>query len=534
MDWRVRVLSLGKRRTLALLVTLWVIMGLAYLYYVASSQHAVIEAELERESRTLHRIVSQRADQHDAHLTSLSALASSGEVPKVDLVLQVVGAIRRFYPRVTAVDLVALQTDKTSITTRADTGEIAIVWAAARAAAARSSGKFELLPSPAAAGHYLIVKRSPNSDHARFGLTIEIDAQSLVDTESSFWRKPGASVSLSLPDDSVLVTEATTASSSATRSAFTRRLTTRRELGSRTQPLILTTRFVYGADDLFPAGRVVVGLIIIGGVLVVLALVIKLVLKTRSAELRARLGEQDARIAHASRVNALGEIASGMAHELNQPLTAILSQSQAGIRLIARRDADLASIEKILQTNIAQSKRAANIIVRLREWTRTTTPVSAPQSVNRCIENVVFLLGPDSRRLGMDLTVKSDPAEPEVLGDGVEIEQILFNLVRNAMEALEQSPEAGKRISVSSLVSRQHVIVEVSDSGPGISPEMRERLFEPFATGKEKGMGLGLVLCERIVERMGGSIEILDAPGGGVTARVSLPLATKGKRRTET
>ena len=523
------MLGPGKWKTLVIVIAVWMIIGLAYLYYTAISQRTLIETELERETGTLHRIVSQRADQHDAHLTSLSALAISGEVPQTDLVLQVAGAIQRFYPRVTEIDLVSLRQDLPSITTRTSSDDVAAVRSVARAAATRSSGKFELLSSPVSAGRYLIVKRSPNTDAARFGLTIEVDAQALTKTESPFWKKSGASVTLSLPDETLLVGESTAGSSLAVDSVFTQSLITRHELGSRTQPLILSTKFVYGAGDLFPIERIIIGLVSIGSILAALVIVLKLLSKTRSAEQRARLGEQDARIAHASRVNALGEIASGMAHELNQPLTAILSQSQAGVRLIARHDTDPMVIEKILANNIAQSKRAADIIVRLREWTRTTPPESAPQDVNRCIENVVFLLGPDSRRQGVDVTVQTALADLQVLGDSVEIEQVLFNLVRNAMEALEKTSTGRKTIRVSSLVSGQQVVLAITDNGAGIDPEMRERLFEPFATGKEKGMGLGLVLCERIVERMGGSIEIADALGGGVTAQVKFPLAAMNR-----
>ena len=503
---------------------------MAYLYYTAISQRTLIETELERETGTLHRIVSQRADQHDAHLTSLSALAISGENPQIDLVLQVAGAIQRFYPRVTEIDLVSLRPDLPSISTRTSSDDVAEIRSVGRAAAARSSGKFELLPSPVSA--WTLSHCEAQSEHRCCKIRADyrgrcayagkdriaiLEETRCIGRYFRYLMKPCSS-ERARKDPSL-----------AADSVFTQSLITRRELGSRTQPLILTTKFVYGAGDLFPVERVIIGLVIIGGILAALVIVIKLVSKTRSAEQRARLGEQDARIAHASRVNALGEIASGMAHELNQPLTAILSQSQAGVRLVARGDPDPVVIEKILQTNIAQSKRAADIIVRLREWTRTTPPVSVPQDVNRCIENVVFLLGPDSRRQGIDVTVQTDSAEPQVLGDSVEIEQVLFNLVRNAMEALEETSTGRKTLRVSSQISGQQVVLAVTDNGPGIDPKMRERLFEPFATGKEKGMGLGLVLCERIVERMGGSIEIVDALGGGVAAKVKLPLAAMNR-----
>jgi len=519
------VLAIGKWRTLFAAIAAWLIGSLVFLYYTANTQRTLIETELERETGTLYRIVSQRADQHDAHLTSLSALANAGEAPQTELVIQVANAIQQFYPRVREIDLVSLQPNLPSITTRTSSEDAATIRSVVTAAAARSTEIFQLLPSSVSAGRYLIVKRSPSTGSARFGLTIEIDARALVETESKFWSRPGALITLSLPDEILLIGENTDAAGATAESGLlTRSISIRRALGSRTQPLILSTKFVYGAGDLFPADRVIIALVTIGGIAFVLALVTKLLSKARHAELRARLGEQDARIAHASRVNALGEIASGMAHELNQPLTAILSQSQAGLRLINRQDIDLKVIETILQNNIAQSKRAANIILRLRDWTRTTPSVSTPQDVNRCIENVIFLLGPDSRRLGVRLIAQTDAARPRVLGDSVEIEQVLFNLVRNALDALEQVSRAVKTIQVRSLISGQHVLLTVTDNGPGIDPDMRERLFEPFVTGKKRGMGLGLVLCERIVERMDGSIEVADVPGGGVTAQIKLPL----------
>ena len=520
-------LTIGKWSSAVAAIAVWLMVSGAFLYFTAATQRTLIETELERETGTLHRIVSQRADQHDAHLTSLSALANAGETPQTELVIQVANAIQQFYPRVREIDLVSLHPNLPSITTRSSSEIAATIRSAVTNATVRSTEIFQLLPSPVSAGRYLIVKRSPSTDSARFGLTIEIDARALVDTESKFWSKPGALITLSLPNKTLLIGESTDASAAAESGLLTRSISIRRALGSRTQPLILSTRFVYRAGNLFPVGRVILLLVIIGIIVFVLALVMKLVSKTRHAELRARLGEQDARIAHASRVNSLGEIASGMAHELNQPLTAILSQSQAGLRLITRRDSDPKVIETILRNNIAQSKRAADIIVRLREWTRTSPPVSTPQDVNRCIENVIFLLGPDFRRLDVESIVQTDPVKPQVLGDSVEIEQVLFNLVRNALDALEQVSTGARTVRVKSLISDQHLLLTVTDNGPGIDPEMKDRLFEPFATGKKRGMGLGLVLCERIVERMDGSIEVADAPDGGVIAQIKLPLVDK-------
>lgn len=140
--------------------------------------------------------------------------------------------------------------------------------------------------------------------------------------------------------------------------------------------------------------------------------------------------------------------------------------------------------------------------------------------------NVASLLKPDAQRLRIDLSMQADPSNPAVLGDAVEIEQVIFNLTRNAMEALERDGQWERRIQLASAMSGSDAILDVTDTGPGIPTAMRGRLFEPFATGKQDGMGLGLVLCERIVERFGGRIEIGDGDQGGVRARVVLPLAS--------
>ena len=517
------MLNMAIRKTVFVLGGAWLMLGLAYVVYVASSQRASIEETLQRESTNLHRIVSQRADQHAAHLTSLSALAVAGEHPQKDSFLQVAAAIRQFYPRITAVDLVPLAAKKQMLTTRNGVANLASIKSVIRDSVARSAGELMLTLSPAAAGRYLIVKRSPNNELARFGLAVEIDALALVESDAPFWQKTNAFITLALPDGTVLIDEQTR--SSLADDKLTPALTTDSTLGSQTQPLLLTTHFLPRLSDILPATRIFIGLASIGFALLAAAFLLRLVARTRSAELRARLGEQGARIAHASRINALGEMASGMAHELTQPLTAILSQSQAGARLIARDEMDRAAIAAILQDNVAQSKRAAGILTRLREWSKVSPSAPTPQSVNECIANVAFLLGPETRRLQIDLQVQAAPVDTKVIGDAVEIEQLIFNLVRNAIDAVESETGKQRRINISNEVNHEHVVVEVTDNGPGIAAAMRERLFEPFATGKKDGMGLGLALCERIVERMQGRLEIGAATGGGVTARVILPLA---------
>lgn len=162
----------------------------------ALTQRQALLAELQSEATILHRQASQRADQHDAHLTSLSALAVAGAEERPDLFLDVAATIQRFYPRIEAIDLVPLDGEGIALSTRpTGTGALA---GAIRAAARQSTGQPVLLPLPAPEGRYLIVKRSPNSDAARHGLAMQIDMHALLLSDSPFWKRPSVSQAIHL------------------------------------------------------------------------------------------------------------------------------------------------------------------------------------------------------------------------------------------------------------------------------------------------------------------------------------------------
>lgn len=217
-------------------------------------------------------------------------------------------------------------------------------------------------------------------------------------------------------------------------------------------------------------------------------------------------------MAHASRVNALGEMASGMAHELTQPLTAILAQAQAGRHLCRRGEP--AALEPVLLTIADQAKRAAAILERLRTWTRPPRDADRRCRIGEAMTNVQMLLSPEAGRRGIALSVQADQPLQDVLGDPVELEQILFNLVRNAIEAAGDTPSGHVRVSARS--EDAEAVIEVADNGPGIPPALRDRVFEPFVSGKPEGTGLGLALCRRLAERRGGTVTLQDNRAGTV------------------
>jgi signal transduction histidine kinase len=236
----------------------------------------------------------------------------------------------------------------------------------------------------------------------------------------------------------------------------------------------------------------------------------------RRAERRALQGENLARLEHASRINGLGEMASGIAHELTQPLTAILSQAQAGRRLLAR--GDLASLGRVLDETITQTKRASSILGKLRQWVRLEGYQPAKVSVRGAVDSVESLVRGDLLARGYQFEQIHADSVLSVRADAVQLEQVIFNLVRNAIDAIGN--ETGK-IVVSTRRDGDTAVIEVMDNGPGLDERVKAHLFEPFVTSKANGMGLGLALCRRLVERMGGSLNHIE--GVQTTFSILLP-----------
>lgn len=473
---------------------------------LAFFQRDALVAELEQESTVLHRLASQRADQHDAHLTALSAIAVAAGSEQHKLFLDVAETITRFYPRIDEVQLVPLDPQGEVVGTEPlDPAAAALV----RSAAQASKGQIALLPHPGRQHHYIMVKRSPNSDAALYGLMIGIDAQKLLDEAGTFWSRPGVALGLSLPDGHSLVGNS--------RSPETVRFT--KVLGSQSQPLLLETGMKIGIADVYPPLQT--GLTLLAVALAYLAALAALRqrARARAAVEQARLSALESRLAHASRVNALGEMASGLAHELTQPLTAILAQAQAGRRMLGQGDAS--ALEPVLDDTVTQARRASAILQRFRNWSRPQRGAATAFDLREVLANVRSLLAPQAALHGAQLEFEMPEHSVSVVADPVEMEQVVFNLVRNAIEAAGNATGTG-RIVVKLEQDGSQTVLDVADNGPGVAEELRPRLFTPFTTTRADGTGLGLALSQRLVERAGGEIALVDG-GPGATFRVTLP-----------
>ena len=229
-------------------------------------------------------------------------------------------------------------------------------------------------------------------------------------------------------------------------------------------------------------------------------------------------------VIHLTRVSTLGELSGAVAHELNQPLTAILSNAQAGQRLINRNAANIDEIYSILGDIIEDDRRAGAVLTRLRNLIRNESVDFTEIDVNDVVAEVLRLVHSELIERRVALTVEREPVLPPIRGDRIQIQQVLINLVRNACDAMATVRWSEHHLTVRTTRRCDGgVAVTVADNGAGLPAEMRANLFEPFVTTKPKGMGLGLTISRAIVSGHHGEIWCEDNPGGGSIFGFSLP-----------
>ena len=213
------------------------------------------------------------------------------------------------------------------------------------------------------------------------------------------------------------------------------------------------------------------------------------------------------RLLNVSRMATIGEMAAGVAHELNQPLTAIANYAHACARLLSRPQTDAAELREGLRQITVQTSRAAEILRRLRALARTQRAEHAPASINALVTELQDLVQTDAVVHGVQLTLELAPDLPEVLADPGQIQQGILNLVRNSLDALTGHAARGGQITIrSELTAEGEVQLSVADNGPGVSAEAMQRIFDPFFSTKENGTGLGLAITHTIVRAHGGSV----------------------------
>jgi two-component system sensor kinase FixL len=244
---------------------------------------------------------------------------------------------------------------------------------------------------------------------------------------------------------------------------------------------------------------------------------------TDREEREARVEQLQSEVVHISRLSAMGEMASALAHELNQPLSAIANYLNGAKRLLARGgEVDPKAVDAVDKA-VGQALRAGDIIRRLRDFLSRGEGERSVESLSKLVHEACGLALVGAKESGVDVRYDLDPHLDRVLVDRIQIQQVLVNLVRNALESMHGHEK--RQLLVATMVEDEMAIVSVADTGPGLDESVAGRLFQPFVTTKPQGMGVGLSISRTIIEAHGGRIWTEANPGGGVIFRFSVRLA---------
>jgi signal transduction histidine kinase len=249
--------------------------------------------------------------------------------------------------------------------------------------------------------------------------------------------------------------------------------------------------------------------------------------KRKQAEKEARHRRDE--LAHVTRVATMGELTSSLAHELNQPLAAIRNYANAAQRFLSQGEPGLSKTREALEGIIRDDRRAAEVIGRVRGLLKKEEPHYRPVHMNNVIQEILTFIRSDSVLEGLSIETELAPELPAVAGDRVQLQQVLLNLMLNAVDAMNKTrPDLRKLVIQTENEEERGVKISVRDFGAGIDEAQRDKLFEPFYTTKAAGMGMGLAICQRIIHAHGGSIQAENNPDGGATFYFTLPTRDNG------
>jgi PAS domain S-box-containing protein len=246
---------------------------------------------------------------------------------------------------------------------------------------------------------------------------------------------------------------------------------------------------------------------------------------TQRKQTEIQLQEQRAELAHVARISTMGELSASLAHELNQPLTAILSNAQAALRFIGSKPADLEEVREILQDIVKDNSRAGEVIRRMRALVKKEPLEFTSLDLANLIRDVVVLVHSDAILQHVTIALEFDENLPPVRGDRVQLQQVVLNLLLNAFDAMKERPASAREVKLQSERNGAGLIqVAISDRGSGLTSDKLDQIFKPFYTTKGDGLGMGLSICRSIIEAHGGQLWAENNPHGGATFYFTVPV----------
>jgi two-component system, LuxR family, sensor kinase FixL len=242
------------------------------------------------------------------------------------------------------------------------------------------------------------------------------------------------------------------------------------------------------------------------------------------------------KLAHVTRLGLMGEMASGIAHEVNQPLSAVVNYTQACLRFIQNENPDLEKIGEVLQKANQQALKAGQIIHSMREFVKQRKIHRSTVDINELIYDAISLFEPDFKQHLVAMRYELTKSLPSVFIDRVQIEQVILNLIRNSIDALKELPQFTQRqLSIETTLNNlNYIVVRVKDNGPGLTPMQREKILTPFFTTKSSGMGMGLSISRSLVEAHHGTLHFNSKEDKGTTFYFTLPTERAENGRNET
>jgi two-component system sensor histidine kinase TtrS len=253
------------------------------------------------------------------------------------------------------------------------------------------------------------------------------------------------------------------------------------------------------------------------------------VTEQRRAEEQLRHSQAD--LARVTRVAAMAELAAAIAHEVNQPLGAVVANGSASLRWLARESPNLEEAREAIERAVREANRASDVIRRIRALLQKVPPQMERLDVNAVIREALTLAGNEFLRGGVAVQADLAPEAPNVLGDRIQLQQVLLNLILNGIDAMRKISHQSRELIIKSAKHPEGVLIQVHDSGVGVDPEQADRIFEPFFTTKPQGIGMGLSISRSIIEAHGGRLWFTPGPSHGVVFQFTVPKADTSDER---